>query len=139
MSWANAYIGIPFVDQGRDLLGCDCWGLVRLIYASECGIVLPSYAGAYLCAHESQEVAELIDAGRAAGQWQTVRDTKPFDVVVIRQGRLACHVAIAIDCQHFLNMDAADQSKIISFSDPKFARRIVGIYRHIDAALKGEL
>jgi cell wall-associated NlpC family hydrolase len=137
MSWANAYIGIPFVDQGREASGCDCWGLVRLVYAAECGITLPSYAGAYLCAHESREVAELIDAGRAAGEWRAVKTAAAFDVAVIRQGRLACHVALIVDERHLLNMDAADQSKIISMANPQFARRIVGIYRHADTPLKG--
>ena len=139
MSWVNAYVGIPFADQGRDASGCDCWGLVRLVFAAERGINLPSYAGAYLCALESREVAELLAAGRAAGSWQSVRTPAAFDVALIRKGRLACHVALAIGGRQLLHMDAGDQSKIVSADCPRFARRIVGFYRHVNAPSKGVL
>ncbi len=40
------YIGIPFVDMGREPVidgGLDCWGLVRYYYNRELGIKLPEY------------------------------------------------------------------------------------------------
>ena len=44
MIWANAYVGLPWADLGRDRTGCDCWGLARLVYAEQLGIALP-YGG----------------------------------------------------------------------------------------------
>ena len=61
MIWANAYVGLPWADLGRDRTGCDCWGLARLVYAEQLGIALPSYSDAYPCAGEQAEVAALND------------------------------------------------------------------------------
>jgi cell wall-associated NlpC family hydrolase len=37
------FIGIPFVDGGRDKNGTDCFGLVRMIYHAKYGIMLPEF------------------------------------------------------------------------------------------------
>lgn len=38
MIWSDRFIGIPFEDHGRARAGCDCWGLVCLIYQEELAI-----------------------------------------------------------------------------------------------------
>ena len=42
--WAGQYVGIPYIDYGRDQIGADCWGLVRLILTEQCGLELPENA-----------------------------------------------------------------------------------------------
>jgi probable lipoprotein NlpC len=42
--WARWYVGIPYLDYGRDARGCDCWGLARMIWSDRAGIELPEHA-----------------------------------------------------------------------------------------------
>lgn len=40
-SWANNYIGIPYLFGGSTREGCDCWGLVRMILREQYKKELP--------------------------------------------------------------------------------------------------
>ncbi len=44
-AWTTKYLDIKYVPGGRRASGCDCWGLVCLVYSQELGIELPSLAG----------------------------------------------------------------------------------------------
>lgn len=37
----DKFIGIPFVNKGRNYNGCDCYGLVKLYYKDILGIDIP--------------------------------------------------------------------------------------------------
>ncbi len=39
----SKYVNIPYKYKGRDFNGCDCWGLVKLIFKKEKGITLPDF------------------------------------------------------------------------------------------------
>jgi cell wall-associated NlpC family hydrolase len=43
MPTLDKFIGIPFVNHGRDLNGCDCYGLARLVWQELTGNELPDY------------------------------------------------------------------------------------------------
>lgn len=61
MSWAAKYIGILFVEHGRTREGCDCWGLLRLVYREEFGIELPGYDERNESIQEMAEIQGLIN------------------------------------------------------------------------------
>lgn len=130
MIWSNAYIGIPYVDQGRDMAGVDCWGLARLVYGRELGITLPSYTEGYTTAEEAEEVAKLI-ASQATVSWGPIDEARPFDLLLFRQGRHGSHIGIAVTRRLMLHVARGDQSKVEPFAgNPIWSRRFVGAYRH---------
>jgi len=124
------YVGIPRLPHGRDRDGCDCWGLVRLVYASECGVALPSYAGEYVGLEERAEIARLIRDFRDAGPWRKVKGAPvPFDVLVFRVAGEGAHVGLAIDAARMLHVHR-DHSKVELHDHRPWSTRLVGAWRH---------
>jgi len=64
------FVGIPHADLGRDRAGCDCYGLLRIVYAEDLGIALPSFTGTYATCAEHAQIAALLAGEAAAGPWQ---------------------------------------------------------------------
>jgi hypothetical protein len=46
----DRYIGIPWIDRGRGIAGCDCYGLLRLVLSELRGVELPSLSDLYTSA-----------------------------------------------------------------------------------------
>ena len=117
--WASSYVGLPQLDHGRTRLGCDCWGLARIIYQEELGISLPEYLG-YASVDEHAEIASLIDGAKALPMWVPV--TGPavaFDLALFRRGLM-------------LHMAEADCAKIERYDSGPWQYRLTGIWRHVD-------
>ena len=129
MSWSDTYIGIPYRDLGRQMSGCDCWGLVHLVYRRECSIDLPSYQNAYHSSDERAEVARLIKEAETSSVWKLVTDPTPFDVVTFRRGRLTSHIGIVLRPDWMLHMSEAG-ARVENYRLPSWKQRLIGIYRH---------
>ena len=127
----NKFIGIPFVDGGRDFHGCDCWGLVLLLYKELWGIELPDYKVA--CDDKSR-----IDATITENKcyWSKLDDELIVpSLVVIRFNSITfCnHTGIYIGNREFIHTARKINSHITSIDSPAWSRRIEGFY-----VLKGE-
>ncbi len=129
MSWSDAYIGIPYRDLGRQMSGCDCWGLVHLVYRRECKIKLPSYRHAYHSADERAEVARLIGDAEASSDWTRIHEPEPFDVVTFRRGQLTSHIGIVVSPGVMVHMSESG-SRVENYRDAKWAQRLTGTFRH---------
>ncbi len=81
-SQVERYLQIPFKDGGRDWSGCDCWGLIYLIY-QEAGYNLPAYGE--IGATELIQVQRQILGDKLKPNWERVGNLEEScgDVVVM--------------------------------------------------------
>lgn len=131
MNWWGAYIGIAFLDGGRDLAGLDCWGLVARVYADRLGVTLPSHEG--IGATDHRGVAQAMQAGCATGPWRRVDTPRAFDVMVARRdhhSRYPGHVGVMIDAQRVLHILQGRDAHIDRLDAPGRRALVLGFYRH---------
>lgn len=137
--WSVPYVGLPWADLGRDHEGVDCWGLIRLAYAEQLGIGLPSYTTAYTSVEEHGELSAHIHGVTRNGIWTAIDTTSalPFDVLVFRRGRLDTHVGLVVEPGLMLHVASREQSKIETYSQGRWHHRLSGLYRHFETSSKG--
>lgn len=129
-NWAARYVGIPWLDGGRDAQGCDCWGLLRLTYREVFGVDLPSHRADYGSAADAREVAALLSASMP--QWHPV----PFGATDIGDGLLfrllgePCHVGVYVGDGRFLHVRPDVNACIEYVLGAAWGRRYLGAYRH---------
>lgn len=92
--WVPGYIGIPFVDRGRDRDGCDCWGLARLVAREQFGVDLPSYNDGYVTVADAAEIARIIH--REKQPWTEIPQgqEQSGDFVLLLIARQPIHVGV---------------------------------------------
>jgi len=140
--WAAEYVGIPFVDLGRDRAGVDCWGLALLILAERAGIELPSLATDYRSEADAESVSAAIEAERTSGCWRRVEAgaEQPFDIVEMSTPtRLAAggwtfaplHVGVVAAPGWMLHVERATAAVLVRYrEDQAIRRRVLGFWRH---------
>lgn len=125
----DRFIGVPYLDKGRALAGCDCWGLVHQVFAELRGIELPSYAERYVTAADREALARLIDG--ELDDWDAVAAgaEQAFDVVLMREGRFPRHVGVVTAPGLVLHVEPGRTSCIERYRSGVLANRIVGFFR----------
>jgi cell wall-associated NlpC family hydrolase len=124
----SEYIGIPFVDHGRDESGCDCWGLVRLVYRNEYGIELSDLGPLYQNTEDAAGMKQVFLA--ALPQWRQVEKPEIGDVVLLRIMGNPIHVGIVIDDGKMLHVEQGLDSVVERFDSSMWLKRIEGFFRH---------
>lgn len=131
MNTFDRYVGLPYLDRGRDLAGVDCYGLLRLVYAEILGIELPSYADDYRTAADDLAIASLI--ADELDPWDEVAKggEREGDAVLMRSGRHLRHVGIVADGRaRLLHIERGDLSRIERYDLGPLAHRVAGFYRY---------
>jgi len=127
--WAARYVGIPFVSGGRDISGCDCYGLVRLALFDQFGYALPPLSGDYQNALVLSETEPVLKAQLPLLAGERIKNPEPGAVAVIRfQGRPS-HIGIFIDAAHILHTFHKIGAHIVRAESGSLRGGIEGVYR----------
>ena len=126
--WAEKYVGLPFIDGGRDWKGVDCWGLCKLVLEHECGITVPSYGD--ISAEELIKVAKEVAGESAKEPWHPIIHAQTFDVAVMHRRRSPVHVGIMASANHVLHVERATLTVLVPIKHPTVAFRSIAYFRH---------
>ena len=135
-NWSDRYIGIPFVEGGRDFTGCDCAGLVLLALREECGIHALDFTAYetldFNCMDGYGKLGGLIE--QAMSEWTVVEAPQAFDLARFYHGRYPCHVGLWTGQGNaFLHVDKAGQfARLTPMTDLSWGKRFFEFRRHRD-------
>jgi cell wall-associated NlpC family hydrolase len=130
--WSAAYIGIPFVAGGRSQLGCDCYGLITLVYHDVASIELPPLNGLYVTAEEREDIARIVEGEVAHGPWTPVEpgDEQDLDVALFRCFGLQSHVGVICGRGLMLHATSGQTSAVERYTGPRWITRFQSAWRH---------
>lgn len=126
----DSFVGLPYLDRGRTRAGVDCYGLLRLVYAEQLGIELPSYADDYVTAADDLAIAALI--ADELDPWDEIGKgcEQEGDAVLMRSGLHLRHVGVVAGRARALHIESGDLSRIELYDFGPLAHRIAGFYRY---------
>jgi cell wall-associated NlpC family hydrolase len=110
--WFVKYLGIPFVELGRDRSGWDCWGLVRTVYAEELGILLPEWSS-HKSSFDNAEIEREIQDAHA--YFSKIPQPEPMSIAWFSSRSIYAHVGIVIDAQRMLHCTAGKDTCVESW------------------------
>jgi cell wall-associated NlpC family hydrolase len=130
------YVGLKFVDGGRDRSGVDCWGLVRLVLLEVAQVEVPSYGE--ISAEDLVAVAREIGSGKDGEVWLPTLRPRALDVVVmysrVDRRRHTTHCGIMVDDHRLLHIEKTHDAVVVALKHASVANRIQGYYRHVELA-----
>lgn len=125
--WWNDYVGIPYLDRGRDRSGADCWGLARLVYREQQGIELPSFDGLYANANDGA-VDEIVAMEREG--WTQHAEPAEGHLVLFRILGRESHVGVYIGEGKFLHAREGHAACIERLDSGAWRHRIAGFFAY---------
>lgn len=122
----HKYFSIPYVNNGRDFKGCDCFGLVKLMLKEEEGICIPDFI--YNNAQDDENT-KFYNQELNNPKWIKCKPAKGA-VVVLRIDGIAKHVGYMLDDTYFAHITKETGVSIARVDDIFFQTRIVGFWRY---------
>lgn len=135
-NWVADYIGMPFADKGRDRMGCDCYGLVRLVLMEHAGIEIPEYGDP--CTSELRAAA--IRSGRAGKPWVRIAmgEERAFDIAAITDvyrdaagafQSAPLHVGVVVDLKWLLHTRRDTDARLERYDRQPLRAAVDGFWR----------
>jgi len=124
------YIGIPYVDFGRDANGFDCWGLVMQIYKDK-GITLKDYA--YESPEDVKNNESIYKDQYLIGDWRKESEPSEGDIIVFNIAGYPSHVGVIIDKYRFIHAHKSCGVAIEKINSVRWRNRVHGFYSHRDS------
>lgn len=145
--WWGIYLGLSFVEGGRDGDELDCWGLVRRVLREQCSLELPGYDVVATDNAHGAATTIALSVGARETPWTRVEHgfERAFDVARIMRPakvngqyvKLPWHVGIVTRPGHLLHMDKPTGAIEVAFRDDvlfshhfSMPPRDVTLYRH---------
>lgn len=127
----SRFVGLPYRLHGRDLNGVDCWGLVQLVLAGECGVTVSVYGdmrdASEIAAQSNGPLWQKLEKPEA---WCVARMLTPC-VIDNRAKRMPLHCGVMINATQLLHVDIDGLSEIVDIKDYRVSHRIDGYYKWI--------
>lgn len=124
----SKYIMIPYENKGRTFEGCDCWGLVRLVYENEFGMSLPFFSEYYSDASEGKKVAEALREGKEVISYEEKENPEYGDVIIFNIKGNPCHVGIYVGRGRVLHVLKGTNSVLEKLNSMRLKGRVEGYY-----------
>lgn len=121
------FIGIPYLEGGRDYTGVDCWGLVLLFYRDFFGEDLVDPANGKAVSQD--EAARLMDVEKATIQAAPVPVPEIGDIALMAFRGRPIHVGVYVGNGRLLHVMKGIDSVIESWESPRLRGRVRGYYR----------
>lgn len=128
------YVGVPFIEHGRDPIGWDCWGLLRFVGA-EIGLGRhPSYAECYERADGDGAVRVGAAIDQYLGNWRPLERAVPGCAVLFRRFGRAFHVGLTVSGNEMLHVsrDMAGGTTIERFDTFVWSRLYAGAFLPVE-------
>ena len=134
----SKYIDVPFKPRGRDFSGCDCLGLVILIYKEELGIILPDYLDIdYDCDLNMNDDTYLEDGWEEQMllDWRPIRPPfKRFDGLLFYANSrrvIADHMGVCIGDGKFIHTSGHYKQSMVGRLDKNWLSKLYAGARYV--------
>jgi cell wall-associated NlpC family hydrolase len=128
--WSTQYLDLPWLEKGRTRAGIDCFGLVRLVLAEQCGAELPAFDEAYMSTHERAQIEAAI-AGEVVDLATRVPlpSVREFDVLELLDHGRPTHLGIVTAPLRVLHIPRGGTSEMPRWDRGELAGKVVGAWR----------
>ena len=121
------YIEIPFEEHGRDFEGCDCYGLVRLIYKNEFNKDLPLLIN-YKSTRDNEQIQKLIDIEKPLLNAKKIEEPTIGCVAIFTMRGFATHMGVYIGKNMILHVMRGTNSLCERLNSYRLRGRLEGYY-----------